>query len=147
MTKQKIELSKEDEDYLTVFEKAYGKVGAEEMRKVLEKNAEMKLKQEIQETLSIPDFSQMKSWSKILKTSDAKAYLPFFVKILQMCNEVNDLPDWHGITFMLIRTPKNVVLLKRDTIVVNPDSTENLLKGEDELPEDRIIMNEEEEEE
>ena len=102
---------------------------------------------EIQESAKIPDITKMRSWSKILKTSGAKAYLKLFVKFIQMTNEVRDLPDWHGYTFMLIRTTKNIVLIKKDEIAVNPDSEETILKGEDELESDRVIMNEENDEE
>lgn len=101
---------------------------------------------EIQESTEIPDFTKMKSWSKILKSPTAKAYLKFFVKIIEITNEVRELPDFHGYTFMLIRTPKNIILIKKDEIAVNPDSEETILKGEDEMPEDRVIMLDSEEE-
>jgi hypothetical protein len=142
------ELTQKENEMLFDYERKYGKEKADQWRqKLLDATPEEVEIKEIEETLQIPDFRKMKSWNKILKTPDAKAYLPFFVKIIEMCNDVNDLPDWHGTTFMLIRTPKNIVLIKKDTIAVNPDSEETILKGEDELPEDRVIMNEEEEDE
>jgi len=141
-------LTQKENEMLFDYEKKFGKDKADIWKqKLLDATPEEVQIKEIEETLQIPDFRKMKSWNKILKTQDAKAYLPFFVKIIQMCNEVNDLADFHGYTFMLIRTHKNIVLIKKDEIVVNPDSTENLLKSEDELEEDRIIMNEEEESE
>jgi len=144
MTKK---LSKREEEILFDYEKKFGKEKADAWRtKLLDATPEKVETREIEETLQIPDFRKMKSWNKILKTPDAKAYLPFFVKIIEMCNEVDNLADFHGYTFMLIRTHKNIVLIKKDEIVVNPESEENILKSEDELESDRVIMNEEEDE-
>jgi hypothetical protein len=139
-------LTQKEEEMLFDYERKFGKQKADQWRQKLLDAAKEEVEIQIQET-TIPDITKMRSWSKILKTPDAKAYLKLFVKFIQMTNEVRDLPEWHGHTFMLIRTPKNIVLIKKDEIVVNPESEENILKGEDELPEDRVIMGDTEEDE
>lgn len=144
MTKK---LSQKELEMLYDYEMKFGKEKADAWRQKLFDATPEKVQIQIQESVKIPDITKMRSWNKILKTSSAKAYLKLFIKIVEMLNEIRDMENWHGYTYILIKTPKGLVFIKQQEIAVNPESEENILKGENEMPEDRVIMEDTEESE